>query len=307
MPSKAEVFRMISVGSLLVSGCASEINYRKNEIIEKKERSTATSFSIPKPMELGSVYPTPVPDEIFLDDTFKYPFEISPQIDYWSTVRGYEGRSAKLIDNVENKYGVDLVSTTTWIHGKTVWENLAWSEGEIEILVEAIDSLPPSYFFENERSPKEVFLIKRPGTDFDDLDGGYTDRKIYLEMPYLFPLDSPMPAPTGAYISNYGDYFKLVIGHEWTHSFTESHPELVDEWAQKTGWYKKSDGSWGNDNYWVVFPDIEVLDNPVEDIASSIGLMLVNPQVLTDDRKEFFLSNEFYSEWAGNLINSFPD
>ena len=53
----------------------------------------------------------------------------------------------------------------------------------------------------------------------------------------------------------------------------------------------------------MIFPDIEVLKNPVEDIATSVGLMLVSPEVLTQDRIEFFLANEYFSKWAQDIID----
>ena len=246
-----------------------------------KARFTQESINDAKELDPN---PTLLPNEVLLGDSMELPLEISPQVTYLSPEWAYEDLSAELIKDIKTKYQLDINSTTFYIHGRHIWRNLAWSEEEIETLSITMDTLPAPYFFDNERSPQEVFLIKRPMTDFDDLEGGYANRKIFLKIPQIFYLDSPIPAPTGAFIKNYKDYLQVVIGHEWTHSFTESHPELVDQWAQRTGWYKKADGSWRNDNYWVIFPDIEVLKNPVEDIATSVGLMLVSPEVLTQDR-----------------------
>jgi hypothetical protein len=86
--------------------------------------------------------------------------------------------------------------------------------------------------------------------------------------------------------------------HEWTHSFTEAEPEILLEWRKATDWvYDFTSNTWVNSSPEDIPDAANARLDPVEDIAVSAQLMLVNPEILCHKRKNFFVNHPRYQTW----------
>lgn len=66
------------------------------------------------------------------------------------------------------------------------------------------------------------------------------------------------------------------------------------------GWSQNSEGERINsrpENLKFLRGSSAAMPHPVEDIAESSAMMVINPAVLSEDRIKFFLNNPYYKDW----------
>lgn len=207
--------------------------------------------------------------------------------------------AAKIIVEMERNFGVQIISPKTWQwqHGEQASENLSWTIEEIGMLAETMLQLPPEYI-NNSKSPKTIFLVKQPGSAGGSIGGGYAARKIFYALPEDFDFNKELHGDAGKLYGFERNHFKATIVHEYTHSFVEANPELLNQWIQKIGWKQDQVGVWVNERPQNLIPDGGADKSPNEDIAVSAGIMFVKPEALSNDRKNFFLTSSHYSNWS---------
>ncbi len=223
----------------------------------------------------------------------------SDDLEFSDEIYQYNSEVKRIVEQVKSEFGVKIVSPKTWaIPGKEQL-NLPWGLKEIALVAQALSQLPPAYF-ENNRSPREILLLRVFGSAADGgVGGGYIQRRMLLYTSEKFQPETKLDNPTlrSLYLTQ-GDELRNAVIHEWTHSFTEANPDVLDDFAKQAGWIRQVDGSWKNINPKNLFHHADADILPREDIAVSAGLMLVNPGVLSSDRRNFFLNRPEYSTWS---------
>ena len=224
--------------------------------------------------------------------------EFPPAYYYGGEAHQYDGEALAIIERAKEHFGVEITSPTRWMFGEEENENLRWSEREIGLVAEAISQLPPSYLNNNQRSPKQIILLKAPGSASEGAGGGYNGRQLVVYISETFSPDEKLHGPAGSLYGFQRDHLRAAVVHEWTHSFLEAHPKLEQEFVEKTGWMKDSNGDWANQKPDNLIHDGNADKFPGEDISVSAGLFLVNPDALPEDRLDFFLDNAYFSSWS---------
>lgn len=210
--------------------------------------------------------------------------------------RKFEGEAARIIEGVEKDAGVKIISPLTWEENGQIKDNLPWSIRDIALVAESVSQLPPEYRV-SARSPKEILLLRTPGSMSEGAGGGYGSRRLVLFTSETFSPDEKLHGYAGELYGYQRDHLRAAVHHEYTHSFTEAYPEVGYEWIEKTGWKKAVSGTWINDRPQNLILDGGADKSPSEDMAVSTSVMLVNPKMLSYDRRDFFLTNEHYSSW----------
>ena len=85
--------------------------------------------------------------------------EFPPDYIYQGEVLSYEGEPARIINEVKERFGVELLSPVTLNSESEVVENVPWNTREIATVAEAISQLPPAYL-NSERAPIQILLYK---------------------------------------------------------------------------------------------------------------------------------------------------
>lgn len=210
--------------------------------------------------------------------------------------RKFEGEAARIIEEVEKDAGVKIISPLTWEENGQIRDNLPWSIRDIALVAESVFQLPPEYRV-SARSPKEILLLRTPGSMSEGAGGGYGSRRLVLFTSETFSPDEKLHGYAGELYGYQGDHLRAAVHHEYTHSFMDAYPEVGQEWIEKTGWKKATSGTWINDRPQNLIPDGGADKSPNEDMAVSTSVMLVNPKMLSHDRRGFFLTNEHYGSW----------
>ena len=222
--------------------------------------------------------------------------QFPPDLVFTGEARPFEGEAAKIVEGLKKDFGVKIISPMTWENDGQVSENLAWNVQEIAPLAESISQLPPEYR-NSSRSPREVLLLKTPGSKSEGAGGGYASRRLVVYISEAFASNEMLHGQALELYGQQRDQLRASVHHEYTHSFIEAHPDVLSEWGQKTGWRQDKPGAWSNDRPQNLIPDSGADKSPNEDIAVSAGIMLVNPTAISEDRRNFFLTNEHYANW----------
>lgn len=241
--------------------------------------------------------PTPTPIVVQTEErVFVQEEELLPAIVYEGETHKYEGETERIIENAKRDFGVEIISPTAWMVDEEIVENRPWETWDIAIVAEAISQLPPAFRI-SKRAPLQVLLLRLPGSMSEGAGGGYAQRNLTLYTSEAFSPDSQIHGAGGELYSLQRDHLRAAVHHEYTHSFTEAFPELVLDWVKQTGWIQDPEGKWINQRPENLIHDGGADQSPWEDIAVSTSLMLVNPSVLSQDRREFFLTNPHFSNW----------
>lgn len=224
----------------------------------------------------------------------------TPGFVFTGEIRTFDGEDAKTVTGIEKEFAVKIISPITWDDDNgQIQANSAWTSEEIALLAKSMRQLPPEYR-SSSRSPKEIILFKGSGPDSDNegVGGGYINRSVLFFISAAFGPDRDFRGEVaGKVFGKQGDNMRANVTHEYTHSFIEAHPELLDDWVQQMGWKQEGSSVWSNSKPQNLLSVDRADDNPVEDIAVSAGLMLVNPAALSKDRINFFLTNKHYADW----------
>lgn len=222
-----------------------------------------------------------------------------PDIVFGGETYSYDGESASLIEKIKNNYGVSIISPKTW--GENNEPNLPYGLEEISYIAETINQLPPEYLYSS-RSPKEILLLRGVGSLNEGAGGGYYRRRLIVFTSEKFDPDSQMQIQSEIPYGTQKNHLMALIVHEYTHSFIETYPEIMNDWNQQMKWIKKPDGSWINQNPQNLPHSGNADLYPWEDIAVSTSLMFVNPSSLSADRISFFLKNQHYQSWPAVIL-----
>lgn len=243
--------------------------------------------------------PTPPPIVIQVEEKIPAPKEeFLPAVVYEGELRTYEGEAARIIEQAKKDFGVETISPTRWMVDEEAVENLPWGTMDIAIVAEAISQLPPAYR-NSKIAPLRVLLLRLPGSISEGSGGEYVwgQRKIHLYTSEAFKPDNQMHGVAGELFGLERDDLRAALDHEYTHAFQEAFPEVLSDWARQTGWIQDSEGKWINENPENLIHYSVSDSSPWEDMAVSASLMLVNPKALSEERKEFFLTNPHFSDW----------
>jgi len=225
--------------------------------------------------------------------------------------RAGESHAVSLVDGdfpkmVPNSASEEIFQSGATIFSPGIWngvENLPWKDSEIAIVTKTLSELPPGYRT-TDCAPTRIVLIKVPGTTSPGVGGGYSNGELDLYISEYFLAGAEMYDMAGILYKTQENYLRATLVHEWTHSFIEAQisqdPEFLSGWIQQTGWVLNS-GVWEN-----LRPENLIMDgnsyiSPNEDIASSVGLFLVNPDALSESRRNFFLTSPFFADWQAVL------
>ena len=242
---------------------------------------------------------TPQPEQtpVYVQDQAEINMErlFPPDLEFQGETNQLSEEASLIIEGVRNDYGVQFISPRYW----EGLPNEVWGENEIAAVAEAISSLPPQYHNNNSRSPREILLLRGANSLSQGAGGGYANRQLILLTPSNFAPYENLRDEAGRLYGNQRNQLRATVVHEWTHSFTEAHPELVEDWITQTGWEQGAQGNWHKIN-----PNNELSDGnadkfPVEDIAVSAAILVVNPTSLPEDRINFFLESSFYQDLWG--------
>lgn len=247
-----------------------------------------------RPFILAAQEQAPPVVSVMEEQDLERPFP--PDYIYTGRDHPYGQEAERIIDGVKKDFGVEMLSPTSWRVEEEIVETLPWETREIAVVAEAISQLPPAYRT-SERAPIQILLLKLP--ESGGAGGAYGQRALLLFIPEDFlPPDKVFDVTeTRRLYGTYRNHLRATVIHEYTHSFTEAHPEIFADWVEQVGWVQDSSGEWTNKNPENLIHDGRADETPGEDIAVSAGLMLVNPEVLSEDRLDFFLTNPHYSDW----------
>lgn len=277
--SRRDFLKLMGWGAVALGLEAAGATACVNFFLGKKNDAQALPPEIPPP--------TPQPA-----DERQFP----PDLVFTGEARKFEGDAAKIVEGVEKDFGVKIISPLTWEDNGQVKENLPWSTRDIALVAESVSQLPPEYRTSS-RSPKEILLLRSKGSASEGAGGGYASRRLILFTSETFSPDEKLHGYAGELYGYQSDHLRAAVHHEYTHSFTEAYPEVGQLWEETTGWKKDTLGNWVNDRPQNLIPDGGADKNPGEDIAVATAVMLVNPNILSADRRDFFLTNEHYSSW----------
>ncbi len=223
------------------------------------------------------------------------PSIFSPDLVFNGEKHQYEGKEAEIIEKIKSDFGVSIISPKIW--GEKNEINLKYGIKDIMCVAQTISQLPSEYWHSS-RSPKEILLLRVPGSNSEGAGGGYNSRRMVLYTSETFDPDLQFQDDKARKMyGKQGNHLRATICHEWTHSFVEENPALLNDFIGRTGW-KSIDDKWKNNNSANLIRDGGADVSPNEDIAVSAGLMLVNSEFLSDDRRNFFLSNPHYQSWS---------
>lgn len=211
----------------------------------------------------------------------------------------YEGKTlefspgqANTIKVLKEQFGLDTVSPETWHDAR----NLLWEPEETNAILEANRRLPWIYHH-HPRSPKIVLFLKPTGTAGGSEGGNYTGRGIEMLLPEDFNVTAKPNGRRADYFSSNREALIAAHVHEQTHSVQEAYPDIVEEWVRLMGWSQDETGNWRNNDPDSLIQYGNSRADPSEDMASSAGVMVVNPNALSENREKFFRSNQRFNGW----------
>ncbi len=286
MSNKKEVLRAVAVAGLFLGGC----NWQKSE----SNSAPFTDGGFPKkPANSVEIAQAPTPTVSGMaEEVFQSVYQVRAREHSWN----FLGSDALItIEQARSNFGVTIFSPAAW----NGLENLPWRDSEIAIVAQTLQELPPAYTTAD-TSPTQIALIKAPGTTSPGAGGDYSYPEIDLYISEYFLADAELYDMAGILYKTQKNYLRAALIHEWTHSFVEAqirqNPEFLSEWIQKTGWVWGSEG-WDNLRQEDLIKDGNAFISPNEDFAASAGLFLVNPDALSESRRNFFLTSPFYADW----------
>lgn len=279
--SRREFLKLAGLGTVVVGLEAVGATACVNFFLGRKNGDSTVSIEAPSPTPAQPV-----------DTERQFP----PDLVFTGEARRFEGEAGRIIEGVEKDFGVKIISPLAWEDNSQIKENLPWSVRDIALVAEAVSQLPPEYRTSN-RSPKEILLLRSPGSVSEGAGGGYALRRLVLFTSETFSPDEMMHEKAGELYGYQRDHLRAIVHHEYTHSFTETRPEVGLQWVEEMGWKQDASGNWINEKSQNLIPDGGADKSPGEDIAVSCAVMLVNPKILSEDRRNFFLTNEHYSNW----------
>lgn len=193
----------------------------------------------------------------------------------------YEG---KLMADTLTIEGVRVVfPVTKGGDGQNV--NLKWEESELAILADELKLLPRVYK-KSLWSVKEILLYKVQGMR-PQPSASYNLQQMELFIPEDFsPNDDAIPSAVKKkdVYGSQANQLRAAIWSESARLLTEADPRLIASWAESTGWTKDRFGR-------LMRPNLsdELVGDPREDLLLSVGLMRINPRLLTSYRQKFLL------------------
>lgn len=280
----------VTVTALALASCRDIDSIQETRIVQPD-----TSAAEITDESVDSIHGIGVSNEILSDEHFLYV----------GKMHQYNTETRAIIENIEGKSKARIISPTDLVSREGYKQNMPWQSEEFKVISEAVSMLPGAYIEDNYRSPIEILLLKAPQSQENfGVIGGYANRAITLEIFETF-------SPDGSFEYPYYNQKDLLLGaiiHEWTHSFTEAHPGILLHWQKSTGWSQNMLGEWVNDrpeNLNFLFGLSADTPNPIEDIAVSSAMMVVNPKALDEERIQFFLTNPYYSTWS--VVQAYKD
>jgi len=238
--------------------------------------------------------PLTEPVEIPLGVQSKELPEYLPEIVRQKGVRAYEGREKEIIEEVEEVYGIKMISPNYYLRGDgTEFANLPYTEDELRILKEGLEIIPIQ--LRKLLWDREIVMIKAPHTTGGP--GGLArvsspnfgnQNHILFYLPANFDSRGSTRAP----FNSNERRMKAALLHEFVHVYTLTDPdgEIHKKWAENMGWMVNEDGSWNYDretggwNYYFNKNAQGFLLGPQEDIAFSIQLYCLEPDSLDASR-----------------------
>lgn len=197
-----------------------------------------------------------------------------------------DGPSQEIIERLKLKYSINIVSPVKDESGTT--KNLPWTGPELSIVEKTLDILPEE-IIRSSQAPKTIFLYKAPGTDSPGAGGSYAARALFLYTSETYdPASAFEEKDAQKLYGNQGNhYLRMVIIHEFIHSYTDADPSLLTQWKEQFGWQQDpATKQWTNQYPETIPPG---MDNPAEDIAESAGFAATNPNALSEERLNFKL------------------
>jgi hypothetical protein len=273
MSLRKEVLRSFAAGGILLAGCQPSIGSSRNT----SQNDQLTS----RPL---------INLEDYLDDLISFP----PR-DY-GRLNEFTGAELQIVDLIKRQYGISVISPRTWSIDGEEFKNEPWNAGELTVIWEVIGDLPPSYL-DQEVRPREIVLKKMPWNAEEGERGRIPDpRTMYLSLYegfHVYRAGQP-----GEVFGDPRGMIRFVVGHEWSHLFTASHPEVLQDWIKATGWEQDEHGEWVNEEIQGIAGIASGSSVPDEDFANSVAFMDVNPALLSSDRIDFFRDCKYFDGWG---------
>ncbi len=201
------------------------------------------------------------------------------------SLNSFDSMSLNLISQITTKYGIKVISPQI----VACKQNIVWSSGEIEILLDTLDELPPAYIYHNSKFPHLIKLYKPVNTSGSS-GGVYADSAIDLYLPSdIVWYDDPY--------NKQRDHLKGSIIHEFTHSYIAAHPKILEDFIYKTGWKKNYSEQWYLPIDAEMPPTSYAYNNPAEDLAETVDNAKIDPMLLSPKRINFLLAHDDFAGW----------
>lgn len=269
---RRKFLKFVGLCGLGVAALTSPVARSAIEWFSRNDTQQSTQPSIDKKPQSSSSFG---PDLVFRGETYQYDKEIQD-----------------IIDGVKKDFDVNILTPKTW--GEKNDLNLPWDLKSVSLVAEALSQLPSEYHKSN-RSPREILLLRSSGSSSEGAGGGYNGRSVILMTSENFSPEQPFRGDEAAKLYGLqGDHLRASVAHEYTHSFTEANPKLFTDWVDQMKWIQQEDGKWVNQDVDTVINDGGAAISPLEDMAVSAGLMLVNHFALSPNRIFFFHDNKLW-------------
>ncbi|HUV46843.1 MAG TPA: hypothetical protein VMW29_01790 [Candidatus Bathyarchaeia archaeon] len=208
-------------------------------------------------------------------------------------IHDYDGEARKIIEEVESEYSIKMISPNIFLYedkDRTPFENIPYTVDELRILKEGLKIVPVQF-----REPlfgRWFLMIKSSGST-----GGSGGRhflwslgnQVFHDIQFYLPGDFDVHGTKDPPDNSNARRMKSDLLHEFVHAYIDTQSDLVQKWADRTGW-KLIDGSWnydrdfGGPHYFLEHKPGNFC-SPGEDIAFSIELYCLDPNLLDDNRK----------------------
>lgn len=201
------------------------------------------------------------------------------EISFIGKIRVFDEGYKKIADGLEKDFGITLLSPLEW-QGES---NLLWKEGEIAPVAEALSQLP----YELRKSTiKNVILLKAPNSgNSEGVGGGIMDHSLALFISEGFLPDEKMLAISGETFGTQRDQLRAFVHCQFAQEFIGQHPLMISDFLSSGFWLKD-----GLNNF---LPGDLGKNDPLATLSWSIGLMLVNPDVVPNQIKKFLAENPY--------------
>lgn len=180
-----------------------------------------------------------------------------------------------LVNNNEGESKIDVLRVV----------NAEWTLDDLMIIEEAINKSPQE-FFGTDTYPLQIALVKFD-KEVEGIGGWYNGRNMMITVPSSFQAEAKPFDDWDGLVENQRDELISTVIHELTHSYTEAHPEFLDEYADVRGWYMDSEGNWKNSDPNSI-PDIKDWNNnPTEGVAFDVPIMIFDSAMLPEEVRTF--------------------